>query len=124
MLPLRRVDREVDRIAPGRADEAGEGAADEEEERADVHRVPHPSGDEAVQGRRHASEDEREDPGDEHGDEDEHGPQQEPDEVRDHEQEPEEDRQPRALDQVGRAELDGVGRKRGARQHGSGSQVG
>ena len=51
-LRLRRVDREVDGVAPGGADEARERAADEEEERADVHRVAHPGGEEAVEGRR------------------------------------------------------------------------
>ena len=44
-----RIDREVDGVAAGGADEAGERAADEKEERADVHRVAHPGGDEAVE---------------------------------------------------------------------------
>ena len=48
-LRLRRVDREVDRVAAGGADEARERAADQEQEGADVHRVAHPGGDEAVQ---------------------------------------------------------------------------
>ena len=117
MLPLRRVDRDVDRVAAGGADEARERAADHEEERADVHRVAHPGGDEAVQGRRHASRRERDEPGDDDGEEREHAPQREPDQVRDREQEPEEDGQPRALDVVGELEPHGVRRQRGERQH-------
>ena len=111
------VDREVDGVAPRGADEAREGAADEEEERADVHRVAHPGGEEAVQadGTRpitsatiHATSD---------GEESEDRPQQEPDEVREREQEPEEDRQPRALERSVELEPDGMRRKRGERQH-------
>ena len=63
-LRLRRIDLEVDGIAPGGADEARERAADEEEEGADVHPVPDPGGEEAVEGRRHAADRERDHPHD------------------------------------------------------------
>ena len=48
------VDRELDRIAAGRADEARERAADDEQECADVHRVAHPGREKAVERPRHA----------------------------------------------------------------------
>ena len=111
----RRIDREVDGVAAGSADEARERAADEKEERHHVHRVAHPRGDEAVERHRHPAGHERDDPGDEHGQQREHAPEDEPDQVRDREEEPEEDGEPRPLEVVGQLEPNRVRRQRGVR---------
>ena len=90
---LRRVDREVDGVAPGGADETRERPADDEEKRADVDPVSHPVRDEPMQRRRCATGHERDHPGGDHGRQYEKAPQTEPHDVWKREQRPEEDRQ-------------------------------
>ena len=68
----RRIDRQVDGVAAGSADEARERATDEKEEGHDVGRVAHPGGDEAMERQRHPADHERDEPGDEHGQQGEH----------------------------------------------------
>ncbi len=108
VLWLRRVDREVDRVAPGGADEARERSTDDEQKRADVDPVPHPVRDEPVQRGRCASGHERDHPGDYHGRQHEHTPESEPDDMWEREQRPKEDGQPRPFDGVRDLEADGV----------------
>ena len=117
MLSLRRVDRDIHRIASRGADEPRKGAADQKQECADMHPVAHPRRQEVVQCRRHAPRAEHGNPGDDDGQDREHAPQREPDQVWDREQESEEDGEPRALDVVGELESDRVRRQFRERQH-------
>ena len=70
--------------------------------------VAHVRGDEAVERRRDPSRHERDEPGDEDGQQREHRPEREPQQVRDREQEPEEDGEPRALAAIAQIEADRV----------------
>ena len=57
-------------------------------------RIADECGEKSVEGQRYAADHERDEPGDEYGDDGDDRPQHEPDEVGNGEEEPEEDRQP------------------------------
>ncbi len=94
VLPLGRRDLQVDGIASGLAREAGERIGDEEEEREHVDFVAQVGRDEAVQGLGEPPRDQRGEPADDQREEDGDPPEDEPDEVRDGQEQPEEDREP------------------------------
>ncbi len=79
-----------------------------DEVRVHVGRVADVRGDEAVERARNPSDDERHEPGDEHREVRREAPEIEPHEVRNEEQQPEEDREPRALEVVRDDELNRV----------------
>ena len=109
------IDRQVDGIAAGSADESRERTADEEEERHHVRRVAHPSGDEAMERHGTRPVTSATSQATTTASEREHAPEEEPDQVRDREEEPEEDGEPRPLEAVGQLESNRVRGQRGVR---------
>src|SRR4051794_3594284 len=95
-LRLRRVDLQVDRIRARLAGEARERVRDEQHVRVDVNGVSHPASAEALHVFFAAAREQRREPVEHEHCEERPAPEVEPNEVRDDEREPEEDRQPRA----------------------------
>ena len=104
-LPLR--DRDVDRVA-GLAGEPGIGVGGEREIRAEVRRVADVPAEEVVHPLRQEAGEERREPAGDRGEEDGDRPEDDPEDVRDREQEPEEDGQPRTVEVVVERELHGM----------------
>ena len=91
---------------PSAPTKPGNGPPIEVEKRADVRRVAHVRGEEAVEGQRQAAGDEGDEPAHERGEDGEDRPERQPDEVRQREEEPEEDEEPRPRQVVLELELD------------------
>ncbi len=98
-------DLEVDGVG-ARSGERRVGIGEQEQVGVDVRRVPHPRRDEVVQAVGDAAGEEGDDPGDDDRDLRGDRPQDEDDEVRDHEQAPEEHGQPVASEVVSDDDLD------------------
>ena len=106
VLAYRRIDHDLQWIAL--ADEAGERIRDHGQVGVDLRLVAHVGGAEAVQRLGQAAEHQRADPADERCDVEDVAPEVQPDQVRDGEQEPEEDGQPRAAAVVVELEPNGA----------------
>ncbi len=107
VLTHRRIDLDIDGIAAAGAEwrkRVGQDVGVREHARG----VAQKAVDEVVQAERHASREQRREPRDEHGEEDCDRIEREHDHMRDDQEQPEEDRQPRALKVVAADQANGV----------------
>ena len=108
VLPLGRVDLDVDPVRARPTREAREAAADHVDERDEVGRVADVRREEAVERVRQPSEDDRDDPDERRDDEHHERPEHDPDEVGNGEEEAEEHGEPRPPEVVGDDRAHGV----------------